>query len=216
MAESLAKLMSCVAYARRSCYKAGFGRIASKLTPVLLELKAEMDLLSAEPAQRMEVGSQTDPCVNPAAKSVNEGECQGGTGIACQTDGEVISRRQCEAIVQTLETKFSTAMEQTTRQLEEQVDIIQNLREQLQRQAQGSVAMATCSATDTGTDRQDTTMRHGDELSKPSSDGSFDLQALKDDHRARRLALKQQRREDRQQRLQESKASRAFEDADTW
>ena len=27
----------------------------------LLELKAEMDLLSAEPAERMEVGSQTDP-----------------------------------------------------------------------------------------------------------------------------------------------------------
>ena len=163
----------------------------------------------------MEVGSQTDPCVNPAAKSGNEEECQGGTGIACQTDGEVISRRQCEAIVQTLETKFSTAMERTTRQLEEQVGIIQNLREQLQRQAQGSVAMATCSAMDTGTDRQDTTVRHGDELSKPSSDGSFDLQALKHDHRARRLALKPPRREDRQQRLQESKASRAFEDADT-
>ena len=63
MAESLAKLVSCVAYARRSCYKAGFGRIASKLTPVILELKAEMDLLSAEPAERMEVGRPMyEPC----------------------------------------------------------------------------------------------------------------------------------------------------------
>ena len=60
MVEQLTKVASCVAYTRRSLHKAGLHQIASKLTPVLADVKAEIVSLTSRPVMFLEVGIQTD------------------------------------------------------------------------------------------------------------------------------------------------------------
>ena len=60
MVVQVAKLASCIAYVRRSCYKADLSQIASKLTPVLVDLKTEMLRCPPAPTIGLEVGVQTD------------------------------------------------------------------------------------------------------------------------------------------------------------
>ena len=180
MVEQLTKLISCIAYTRRSCRKLGFVDIASKLTPVLGDLRAEMVRLSAIAPVTVEAGVQVET--------------------------EVISRVQFESILLDIEGRYTAALEQLTTRMQEQMDTIRSLQEQLTQQGSSS---SGCLFTAEAPMDEVMFGGHGsngsgaDEDAAPSqfTTPALDLQRLREEHIQQRLNSKRQRREARLARL---------------
>ena len=201
----MTKLTSCIAYTRRSCHKLGLSDVAAKLTPALLDLKAEIARLSIPPAVTVERGAQTEPSgVSPI-----------GLDASCQTENEVISRTQCEAIMHNVGSKYMSVLEQANSKIKEQMDTIVSLREQLAQlesptdddndvSAQPN-SMVGVVESPTDDDNVVSAQPHSmvGEHTASSSDQvcRADLKRLKEDHLQQRLAFKAQRREHRLARL---------------
>ena len=188
MVEQLTKLTSCVAYTRRSCHKLGLN-VASKLTPVLVDLKAEVARLATPPAVKVDSGTQTE----------HGGMTPIGFDADCQTENEMISRVQCEAIMHNVGSKYMSALEQANAKMKEQMDTIASLQEQLAQQ------VVCLDVGESPTDDDDgASVQRGSMVCEQTASSSdqvlscpADLTRFKEDHLQQRLALKRKRREHR-------------------
>lgn len=231
MVEQLTKVASCVAYTRRSLHRAGLHQIASKLTPVLTDVKAEIVSLTSSPVVFPEVGIQTDVSLTSAEDMTSSDEqakqsahsvtrvvhrCSRKIDVGCQTESEVITRVQCESLMRDAQQKYLAV-------LENQVSIVKSLEARLQQlekntavtsDSQDAEAMdvqLTSSSSSFGHEAVQNMVACADSVGvvgHVSPDrpglvttpfGSDTLQQLREEHVRKRMAIKQQRRQQRQE-----------------